>query len=339
VAERAGVSEATVSRVFNNVAPLKEQTRKKVLLAAQELNYQPNELARSFAKKRSGNIGVVLPFLPGVHLFSTYYFSEILSGIGNKVREHGYDLLLKYRSPDEKPDLISLYRSRKVDACIILGMRDVPEEEGALVELEEEGLPFCLVNQSYPGRDFNVVDADHSGGSFEVIGHFLEQGLTRIALINGPQHFSNSRDRLRGVVNALRDAGMEGLGDSLYFEGNYSRKSGFLLAERIAQTIRKESVQAVFAANDRMAIGLMQGLKELGILAGRDYFIAGYDDSDAARWLEPPLTSVKVPFYEMGETAADQLLQLLEGAREEAAEKIHIKMGTELVVRASTLQI
>ncbi|WP_127580264.1 LacI family DNA-binding transcriptional regulator [Paenibacillus koleovorans] len=335
VAERAGVSEATVSRVFNGVTPMKESTKQRVLEAAAALGYTPNVIAQRFAKGRSGNLGVVLPYVPKVHLFSTYYFSEILSGIGETVRELGYDLLLLFRSPGEETDYASLYRSGKVDACIMLGSSDDANEIQALQELEEQGYPFCLVNQHYAGRQWCEVDADHIRGSYDAVKHLLHGGCRRIAFVNGPELYSNSRDRLQGYWNAMTEAGIP-VEESLLFEGNYSRKSGYAAASRIYE--RRSSIDAVFAANDRMAIGLMQGLRELGLRPGVDLPIVGYDDSDASRLTDPLLTTVHVPFFEMGRRAASQLLELLSNQADgHETAPFQEKLETHLVVRGTSL--
>ncbi|RIX52811.1 LacI family transcriptional regulator [Paenibacillus nanensis] len=307
VARLAGVSEATVSRVLNNVGPIKEETRQRVLRAAEQVGYVPNVLAQQFARKRSGNIGVILPFVPKVHLFSTYYFSEILSGIGETVSRFGYDLLLIFRQPDDAKDYAILFRTHKVDACIVLGSRDVPEERAALAELQTEGYPFCLVNQRFESAEFLTVDADHAAGSGEAVRHLIGIGRRRIAFLNGPPEYSNSMDRYAGYKAALRENGLDVREDLVYI-GNYSRKSGYLLAEEIGKRIRGGEIDAVFAANDRMAIGLMQGLKEQGVEPGKAYSLVGYDDSDASRMTSPALSTVSVPFYEMGKLAAEKLL-------------------------------
>lgn len=337
VAELAGVSEATVSRVLNGVGPIKEETRQRVLEAAAKLDYQPSAIARSFAMGKSGNLGVVLPYVPKVHLFSTYYFSEILSGIGEAVRERGYGLLLLFRSPDEEMDYTACYRTQKVDACVMLGATDHPREILALRKLAECNLPFCIVNQHYPDEDFHEVDADHVRGSYSAVRHLLEQGARRIAFINGSASYSNSRDRLDGYRMALREAGLEP-DPQLQAEGNYSRRSGIEAADRLRD--RLGAMDAVFAANDRMAIGFMQGIRSFGLEPGRDLPVAGYDDSDGARLTNPPLTSVHVPFYEMGRLAAERVLDLI---REETGpsagkEPIREKLPTRLVVRQSSLK-
>ncbi|MBW4080810.1 LacI family DNA-binding transcriptional regulator [Paenibacillus sp. S150] len=337
VAELAGVSEATVSRVLNNVGPLKEKTKQKVLAAARELGYTPSSLARSFARRRSGNLGVVMPYLPKARLFSAYYFSEILSGIGSRAREEGYDLLMIFRDADEPLDYCGLFRMRKVDACIVLGAKEEDGELAALRQLRQEGHPYCLINQHFPGEAFHEVDADHVEGCQLAVRHLLEQGFTRIAFLNGPQAYSNSRDRLEGYVRALREAGIP-LDPSLMFEGNFSRRSGIAAAKAIAAQL--ERIEAVAAANDRMAIGLQQGLRELGIPGERMPAIVGYDDSDAAELTTPALSSVRVPFYQLGELAAAKVLELPESGSENAERGlIRVKLPAKLVVRASSLKV
>lgn len=339
VAELAGVSEATVSRVFNGVGPMKEETKQRVLQAARTLNYHPNAIAQSFARRRSGNLGVVLPYVPKVHIFSTYYFSEVLSGIGEQVRQQGYDMLLMFRSPGGGSDYSSLFRSQKVDACIILGATDTPGERSELKKLEAAGNPFCLVNQHYSGERFCEIDADHESGSYTAVRHLLDRGFREIAFLNGSPQFSNSGDRLRGYVRAMAEAGLlqadaQGrytVPPHLLYEGNYSRTSGYKAAAALRPHL--DRVEAVFTANDRMATGLMQGLREAGIYAGRDLAIVGYDDSDTARVTEPALTSVAVPFFEMGRLAAEKLLERVGAAQSEPC--FQIQLDTKLVVRES----
>ena len=307
VARLAGVSEATVSRVLNNVGPIKEETRERVLKAAAELGYVPNALAQQLARRKSGNIGVILPFVPKVQLFSTYYFSEILSGVGEAAKRFGYDLLLIFREQEGKRDYATLFRKQKIDACIILGSVDTADERSALAELAAEGYPFCLVNQRYDEEQYPNVDADHVAGSRMAVLHLLARGSSSIAFVNGPPLYSNSADRLQGYKEALKEAGCE-IKPEHIFAGNYSRKSGYELADRLAESIGSGAIDAIFAANDRMAIGIMQRLKELGLEAGQHYRLVGYDDSEGSRIISPSLSTVAVPFYELGMAAAEKLL-------------------------------
>jgi DNA-binding LacI/PurR family transcriptional regulator len=330
VALAAGVSEATVSRVLNGVGPMREETKQRVLQVVHELNYHPNAIAQSFARRRSGNLGVILPYVPKVHLFSTHYFAEILSGIGEAVQQMGYDLLLLFRSTEQEQDYTSLYHSQKVDACIILGSSDSPSSEKALQQLWEQELPFCLVNQHFANHSFNEIDTDHVKGSYDAMQHLLSKGYTRIAFLNGALQFSNSRDRLQGYQMALKEAGLP-FEQERVFIGNYSRKSGMQAAQLIYN--QKDNIDAVFAANDRMAIGLMQGLRELGLRPGIDIAIVGYDDSDAAQLSDMPLTTVHVPFYEMGKIAAEKLLKQVVGEQDRTV--FQQKLTADLVIRKS----
>lgn len=328
VAKLAGVSEATVSRVMNNVGPIKEETREKVMKAAAQVGYELNALAQQLARQKSGNIGVVLPYLPKVHLFSTYYFSEILSGIAEVATKANIDLLMIFQEPLGKKDYGRLFRSKKIDACIILGATDTQEEREALQDLEQNGYPFVIINQRFPDEDYAFVDGDHEHGSYIAVNHLISLQCQRIALLNGPLKFSNSMDRLEGYLRAIQEHKLE-WNNKWCFEGNYSRKSGYIAAKELYDAIKRDHIDAVFASNDRMAIGVMEGLAERGLEAGRDYHIVGYDDSDGSRIVTPKLTTVAVPFYDMGVQAAHMLLH------QEKQERKSCILPVQLVVRQS----
>lgn len=332
VAKLAGVSEATVSRVLNGIGPMKETTRDRVMEAAKQLNYELNAIASSFARGKSGNLGVVIPYVPKVHLFSTYYFSEILSGIGETVRAKGYGLLLLFRDPSEVFDYVSLYRTQRVDACIVLGASAIQSELVGINRLAGEGLPFCVMDQRFDNPSVSIVAADHEQGSYDAVKHLLDNGYRRIGFLNGSPQYSNSWDRMSGYRRALQEADIAVV-DSLLYEGNYSRTSGIQAAEAVFAD--RQKLDALFVSNDRMAIGLIQGLREKGCRVPEDIKIVAYDDSDAASFTEPTLTTVKVPFYEMGRLAADCLLTRL-SVKDEEVQVFHEKLKTELKVRKSS---
>lgn len=330
VAQLAGVSEATVSRVFNNVGSLREETKKKVFEAAKVLNYQPNAIARSFATGKSGNIGVIVPYLPRVNLLSTDYFSEILGGIGEKLGENKYNLLLLFQSPHEPKDYVQLFHSQKIEGCIILGASDTPGERKAINNIHERDLPYCLINQTFAGYPFHSIDADHYKGSFEAVTFMLKKGVRRIAFVNGPKEYSNSVERMTGYQDALLSEGIEPRTDWV-FDGNYSRTSGVQTAGKIKSLIPE--LDAVFAGNDRMAIGLMQGLYETGYHVSKDYALMGYDDSTIAQIVQPQLSSVRVPLFEMGQLAAKKVLDFVTNGK---SEPIQVRLPVQLIEREST---
>jgi LacI family transcriptional regulator len=333
VAKLAGVSEATVSRVLNGIGPMKEATRERVMEAAKQLNYELNAIASSFARGKSGNLGVVLPNVPKVHLFSTYYFSEILSGIGDAVSSKGYGLLLLFRDPECTYDYVSLFRTQRVDACIVLGASAIDSELAGMNRLAEERLPFCVIDQRFDNPLINVIGADHEQGSYEAVKHLVNRGYRSIGFLNGSPQYSNSSDRMTGYRKALLEAGIEP-DESIVYKGNYSRKSGIRAASNVYSDLGR--LDALFVGNDRMAIGLMQGLREKGCQLPMDLPIVAYDDSDAASFTEPTLTTVKVPFYEMGRLAAERLLSRLSG-KEESSSVISDTLQTELIIRKSSV--
>lgn len=213
-----------------------------------------------------------------------------------------------FQSPEVQNDYIQLFHSQKVDGCIILGSKDVPREREVIEKLHQLSHPYCLVNQTFKGHSFNSIDAEHYEGSFEAVSSLLKKGFRKIAFLNGPSEYSNSSERLKGYQDALIKFGIEP-NEEWIFQGNYSRTSGLQAANKMATIMPK--VDAVFASNDRMAIGLMQGLNQHGYSVGKDYALIGYDDSDVATMIQPQLTSVNVPLFEMGKRAAESILNIL----------------------------
>lgn len=329
MAKKAGVSGATVSRVFNNPRLVSSETREKVIKAAEELNYHPNIIASNFVKGISGNIGVVMPYIPNVHIFSVYYFSELLSGIGETLQQNGYDLILFFHKMDDdgQNDYLTYFKGGKVDGCIFLGTRN---DDIGLLALQKTCRKFCLVNNYIQGSGISYVDVDNISGSQSAVRHLLELGHKRIAFLNGPLHFSNSVDRLAGYLKALEEYNIKAEADFL-LSGNYGRKSGYNAAGRILQL--KNPPSAVFVSNDRMAAGLVQGLKEKGIRVPQDIAIVGYDDSDTATMIEPQLTTVRVPFFELGKRCADEFIKIVSNKSQNS---FGIFMKPKLVVRASS---
>ena len=329
VAKMAGVSGATVSRVFNAPETVNKATKEAVLSAAEELGYHPNAIASNFVKGRSGNIGIIIPQIPNVHIFSVYYFSEILSGIGAALEDKGYDLLLFFHNIDEKEadNYLRFFNRGKVDGCILLGTK---RNDCGLLTLRDAGFNFCLINNYIVDSAISFIDVDNITGSRQAVKHLISLGHRNIAFLNGPDCFTNSIDRLEGYKYELMENGIEFIGENV-LHGNYGRKSGFEAAEELLKL--KKRPTAVFCANDRMAAGLVQAFKEKGVNIPEDIAIVGYDDSDIARLVEPAMTSVRVPFYELGRRCAVEFCNQLNS---EVKDKFGIFMKPELVIRESS---
>ena len=382
VAKLACVSGATVSRVFNNPQSVSQATRDRVLKAAKELNYHPNVIASNFTKGISGNIGVVVPKIPKVHVFSVYYFAELLSGIGEALSEHGYNLVLFFhdissilnRSKissgiadtsfdnisssqiitsnsenlasdsensashlevnnfDNKSFIISggnyekYFTGGKVDGCILLGTYYNDPE---IIKLKQRGYKFCLINNYMKDLDINFIDVDNVKGSINAINYLVSLGHKNIAFLNGPAYFINSIDRLKGYKIALESNGIS-FNKSLVLEGNYGRKSGYYAAKKILKLENRPT--AVFVANDRMAVGLIQGLTEANIKVPEDISVLGYDDSDVATLITPSLTTMRISFYELGKRCATEFIKYILNNEN----IFNIFVEPELVIRKST---
>jgi LacI family transcriptional regulator len=319
-----------VSRVFNHPSSVTSETRERVLGAARELNYHRNVLASNFVRGRTGNIGVILPDIPNVHIFSVYYFSELLSGIGAVLSREGFGLLLSFHKTEtsRRNDYESYFTEGRVDGCILLGtLRNDP----ALLELKAKGYRFCLLNNYLKHSGISYADVDNVAGARALTSHLYQQGCRRIAFLNGPPAYTNSIDRMDGYKRALAEHGGEFRTDYV-LEGNYGRKSGYAAAEQLVKL--RPRPDAVFAANDRMAAGLIQGLHDQGWSVPRDIAVAGYDDSDISTVIIPALTTVRIPFFDLGRSCAERFIELLGGAREH----FEIIIEPELIVRQSALR-
>ncbi len=315
--------------MFNNPETVGEKTREAVLAAAAALNYHPNLIASNFVKGVSGNIGVIIPHIPHVHIFSVYYFSELLSGIGEALEENGYNLMLFFCKADEKgvSDYSSYFKSGKVDGCVLLGTR---RNDAGILSLYADGYKFCLVNNYIEGTDIGYIDVDNVTGSYEAVSHLISLGHRRIAFLNGPENYTNSIDRLAGYKKALEENNIP-FDEKNLFRGNYGKKSGYLASGALLDF--GDMPTAVFSGNDRMAAGLIQGLTEKGVKIPEDISIAGYDDSDISTIIQPALTTVHIPFFEMGKRCIGEFIKQVKG-EESGGFKVLIK--PELVIRDST---
>ncbi|HEX7833782.1 MAG TPA: LacI family DNA-binding transcriptional regulator [Thermoanaerobaculia bacterium] len=312
VAAKAGVSVATVSRVFNRKGPIREDTMRRVMDVAGELQYVPHAGARSLSTRSTRTIGVVLPDLHGE------FFSEVIRGIDLAARQEGYHLLLSgsHADRDEMRAVVQAVRGL-VDGLIVMS----PDlEPSALVADLPPGLPVVMLNSRVGGHP--SVTIDNSGGARDVVRHLHALGHRRIAFIGGPQQNADAEQRRRGYRAAMKDLGF----DTLEHDGTFTEESGFEAGRAIAA--QKKRPSAVFAANDAMAIGALSAFRETGLRIPEDVALVGFDDIPIARFLTPPLTTVKVPIAELGRKGFE-LLAYGDGDRRAA------KLTTSLVVRRS----
>ena len=320
VARAANVSTATVSRVLNRSETVAEPTVSRVLKAANELDYVPHGGARSLASKRTDTIGVLLPDLHGE------FFSELIRGIDAGTRAHGLHLLLScsHGDPQEAAAVLRAMRSR-VDAMLVMSPYADGEELSSALK---GGVPLVLLNSSGgDGGRHPTFSIDNHAGAFAITAHLLETGRRRIAFIAGPADNIEAAERLRGYRTALAAAGQSG---EQIAQGDFTERSGVAAARQLLRTARPD---ANFAANDMMAIGCLQALREADLQVPGNVAVAGFDDIPVARFVEPPLTTAGAPIAEIGRQALECCVAIIRGA--EAGGR-HRAFTPELVVRASS---
>ncbi|MDI6807562.1 MAG: LacI family DNA-binding transcriptional regulator [Candidatus Eisenbacteria bacterium] len=325
VARITGVSRSTVSLVINDSRRISAPTAGKVLAAIRELGYEPNVMARGLARRRAKMIAILVPQISS-HVFSDFYFSEAISGISDALSRRGYRMLIEIATEDflKEGEHLKLFRERQIDGMLLLGTLDT---DRYIVELSEKGHPLVLVNSSLDG--IPCVLADNLSGSRVMVNYLASLGHRRIAFIGGLESTTVGMDRTLGYKAGLKESGIR-IDSRLITYGNYSEESGYDCMRKLWSAGSKPT--AVFAANDMMAIGALKFLRERGIKVPHEMTVVGADDIKLASYVEPPLTTIRQPMYEIGRLATGMLLEGLSGKRGRNRETVR----TELVVRLSS---
>jgi DNA-binding LacI/PurR family transcriptional regulator len=325
VAERAGVSTMTVSRVLSghpDVAPI---TRDSVLRHARALGYRTPG-AHHAARRRTGLIALTVPFITGEGSF----FGEIVAGAAEAVAQHGANLVLcpTRHEHDREVTLLDRLLHGRTDGALLVSPSESPAE---LAGLAAQGHPFVVIDPTIPpGDGIPVVAAMNTRGARSATEHLIALGHRRIAAITGPAPWAPSVDRLAGYHAALAAAGLPVVPE-LVAQGDFTIHSGEAAAHQLL--LLPEPPTAIFAFNDNMAVGALVAATAHRLAVPRDLSVAGFDDIEAASLVTPALSTVRQPLREMGRSAVGLLIRLLEGRPIEAP---RIEVATRLIVRAST---
>lgn len=331
VAKRAGVSRTTVSLVLNGVPgiSISEETRRRVLQAAEELGYVPNAAARSLVSGQTLTIGLVVSHAE--HLQVDAYIPQLLYSLSHTSHQHGYRVLLETVEDVSRPDAyLELVRGQRIDGLIVVNIRS---DDSQLPELIRRNFPVVLIGfRLWPGLESKIysVETDDQEASERATRHLIALGHTRIAHITfSPENYYATQSRHRGYRHALEAAGLE-YDPALVQFGNYSAASGYEAMQRLLR--RKPYPTALFAGNDTIALGAMAAIHEKGLRIPQDIAVVGYDDIPTALYMTPPLTTVRVPAVEQGRLAVEMLSSLMRG---NPPEHTHIRLPTPLIVRES----
>ena len=324
VAERAGVSTATVSRVLSNPEIVLPDTRTRVRAAIDAMGYSPNFAAKSLRTLRTSKILVMVPDV------SNPFFSEVLRGAEEAAQAAGYSVLLgdTRDEEDREAQYAEMLLRKEADGLIFLGCR-LPTPLAKLVR--DKGRDAPVVNGCDFSPELGVFGAhiDNAKAASEAMNLLYSMGHRRVGVISGPIGSYITADRLRGVRESARAADMEAGLSILY--GDYTIESG--ARETTGLLARTDAPTAVFCFSDEIAVGALSACRTKGVNCPKDLSIIGFDDVRYARFLDPPLTTVRQPMSLIGQTTVKLLLQILSGASDETAS---IELEHELVVRAST---
>lgn len=321
VAKKSGLSVVTVSRVINNSPSVRESNRRKVLKAMEELNYQPNSAARSLVRGKTGVIGMTITN------FNDSFYDRVIRVVNRKLAEQGYFLALSI-AEDETEGNNFLFQKDRVDGIILLSPL---EEKEHVEELKGKNIPFVLLDNQFEHEDVPSVVVDNYQGGYEATKHLISLGHTRIAYIGGPSVFRSVGERKRGYIQALEEAGLTSFGTEYC---GFTVSSGYEVAKR---WIREDKLPtAIFSGDDFIALGVVQALREEGIMVPHDISVVGFDDQQFVGEFYPRLTTVRQPEAQMGSIGVDLLMRLINGEVMPAAVT---KLAPQLLVRESTASV
>lgn len=321
VAQVANVSIATVSRVFTGSDPVTDETRKKVMKAVKELDYNPNVLARQLRTMKTKTIIVIVPDITNT------FFSKVLRGIEITARRNGYRVLLGDTGNDvtvEYEYLKALYE-KHADGLVLLTAR----VDRNTIESLMEKYPAVLACEYLEDSNFPTVSINNMSAARKATEHLLKLGHKRVAHITGPMNIVLSRDRLKGYKQAMKTYGLE-INSLLIVEGDFYYKTGYDLMLKLMSIDNPPT--AVFTANDEMAIGAIKAIESQGLKVPEDIAIVGFDNIEMSVWFSPSLTTISQPMYEIGEKAMNLLLDLIRGKK---LRKNQFVLDDELIVRES----
>ena len=323
IANKVGLSKASVSRALNNKQDVDPETRQRIFKIASQMGYVPSATARALSNGRSNCLGLLVPSL------TWPWILEVLRGVAEEIELSGYSLILYTTAggaDSEREFMSQVVPAGAVDGLALVipaGMIDY------IGELAQRGLPVVCIDDRGHHPEFPTVATTNLEGGRTAARHLLELGRRRFAMLNGQLEFGCNRDRLEGYKTALEEAGVR-LDSRHAITGYFTEDSGASGMTRLLEADPR--IDAVFAANDLMAFGALRAIRSSGRRIPEDVAVVGFDDIPAAAITHPPLTTIRQPLYEMGRTAATMVMAAVRG--EPIARRV--ELPTSLVVRASS---
>jgi len=326
IAKKLNVSPSTVSRALRDNPEIGAATKEAVRNLAEELNYQPNSVALSLRKRKTFTIGVIVPEI--VH----YFFSSVISGIEDVAYSNSYQVILcqsneKY---DHEVRNIKTLAQSQVDGILISYSKESMDFKH-IEEIKNKGIPVVLYDRKIDTLNLPSVIVDDFGGAFEATKHLLERGCKNIVHFNGPLHVNIHAERFRGYKNALNSHGIK-IDDNLIVEAD-NFKSAYKAVHKLYE--KNIVFDGVFCVNDLTAVGSMKAIKSLDLHIPDDVAVVGFgDDSTLSEMVDPSLSSVIQPGFDMGKEATRLLLECIENKYSNKSNLL--KLNTKLKIRESS---
>jgi len=329
IAEKLNLAPSTVSRALHDNSEISRITKKKVLDAAKQMNYHPNILARSLINKRSQTIGVIVPEI--THNF----FSAAISGIEGVAYDAGFVIILCESNENYEREVLNAraLMTNQV-AGLLVSITQSTVKSYHFMDFQEAKIPFVFFDRVCDDINTSKVLVDDYGGGFSAVEHLIKSGYKRIAHLGGVKHLSISRDRYKGYRDALKKYGIAFEEELVHFAG-FHEKDGIIGMQYLLGL--KKPPDAVFIINDPVAIGAYDEIKKRKLKIPQDIALVGFSNNPISAIVDPPLTTVEQPAFELGKAAANILLEQIKAKNEKKSfSSVKMMLETKLIIREST---
>lgn len=329
VAEKTGYSITTVSRALAGYSDVNAQTRQHIVETAQSLGYEPNLVARQLRNQKTQTIGVIVP--TNDRSFPNDFFGQLILGVSSAAAREHYDLLIsaQIQGEEEMAAYQRIVGGNRVDGMILARTR---QHDPRISYLQKKRHPFVVSGRSAPNEPSNYpyIDVDSQAGVHMLVRHFAELGHQRIGLILPPEELAFTEFRLHGYQDGLKEAGLPYQPENVVY-GDLLPSGGFRGTQQLLSS--HQTVSAIIACNDLMALGAMNAIQAAGLRVGEDVAVAGFDDIPAAEFSHPSLTTIRQPIYDIGQQLVSLLMDVING---KPVEETQVILPCTLVVRESS---
>ncbi len=329
IAESLQISPSTVSRALSNHPDISAETKEKVANLAKELNYFPNSIAQSLQKKSTKTIGVIVPEI------KHHFFSSVISGIEDVAYTEGYTIMVCQSNESHEREVINTkaLMSNRV-AGILVSASQTIENSDHFRMLQKQGIPLVLFDRIYEDIGVSQVVVDDFNGAFKAVEHLIQSGYKKIAHLAGFKSLSIGYNRKQGYLAALNKYNIP-IDEEMIVSGGFDEEDGAEGFEKLLEIGKQPD--AIFGVNDPVIVGAYIKIKEKGLRIPEDIALVGFSDAPITMYLDPPITTVDQPGYEMGHKAVQILLEQIKNPLESYEAKTEI-VETELIIRGSTVK-